>query len=124
MRAQAQGRGLRPAPTSAGTGDAVLIEHVNMSPAIERGSVVFLAPPGLTGEGVYSLSKLHRADIRRVQPMGDKLCVTMDNLETPPLYLTRAELEGLLPRRVMGVALALTADFRDFLALKFGDVRP
>ena len=100
---------------------AVLVDHDNMAPEIPLGSVAFLAEPGFTGEGIYSLPHegRHHGDIRRICHQGDHWLVKMDNWPGEPHRLSAGELRDLAPSRVVGVASAYTVEFSQFLRTRF-----
>ena len=100
---------------------AVLIEHRNMEPAIPFGSLVFLAEPGFSGEGIYSLPTdgQHQADVRRIRGHGERWFVGMDDLPGEGYWLTAQQLRDMAPARVVAIVKPLTADFTRYLQSRF-----
>ena len=107
---------------------AVRIDHGWMSPAIPKGSVAFLAPPGFAREGIYSLvcphDGRHHGDIRRACLARGGYLLKMDAGPPGGQVLTVAELRSIVPCRVVGLAVPYNAEFEEFLRSRFlGAVR-
>ena len=106
---------------------AVRIRTSILEPEIRRGAVAFLGEPGYRWEGLYSFAHdgRHAGDIRRVMWQGSHFLVRFDRRpdRRPDRgdQISRDELIGLAPRRVVGVANPYDPEFFDFLAERFGE---
>ncbi len=100
---------------------AVRIDHGWMSPAIPKGSVAFLAPPGFAREGIYSFAHdgRHHGDVRRVCLARGGYLLKMDAGPPGGQVLTVAELRRIAPCRVVGLAAPYNAEFEEFLRARF-----
>ncbi len=103
--------------------DAVLIDHHNMWPEVPRGSIAFLSGrSGFVCDGIYSFPNME-ADLRRVQVHysgGGGYLLMMDNWPGKGREIITADaLREHAPRRVVGTAHPFTAEFAEFLRVRF-----
>jgi hypothetical protein len=98
--------------------DALYIAHSEIRD-IQMGSVVFIGPPGYSGQGVYSIpfEDCHRGELRRIiWAPGDRYQTRMDTWPTEHgQWFTKEQFQKLAPRRVCGVVKAITPEFHEFL---------
>jgi len=103
--------------------DAILINHANMAPDVPRGSIAFIEPPGIHGEGIYSVpfEERHLGDLRRLCVVngGYQLRIDAWPEHGQPKPITRAELLAIGLRRVAGIARPFTNDFAEMLRRRF-----
>lgn len=104
-----------------GAASAVLIGDDRMWPTIRQDSIVFLAEPGFSGEGIYSISQRNPADLWRISFVSDGWVLTIDNgLERWTIGASEAQRLGL--HRVVGVCNPFARDFALFLRSQFEGV--